>query len=82
MSDEAFRPTIQQLGLGADTVRNDGKTHLRIIAGLVSKFEECWRDLPRLKRGMAWQDDEHGEGVEKCLAEWRDALVEGSTVRV
>lgn len=55
---------------------NDGKSHLRIIWRLVIRFEELWYQLPRLKKGHAWQDHEHGRGTEKCLKEWKEAVSE------
>lgn len=81
VTDEAFTPAVDQLGLDASTIQRDGKSHLRIMTGLVTKFEKMWRDLPRLKKGLAWQDYEDGQGVENCLVEWREILSRGTTVR-
>lgn len=81
VSDQSFLPTVTKLNLEVSTVANDGKTHLRILTGLVTKFEELWRELPRLRKGLAWQDYEDGRGMEECLVKWREVLNQGTTVR-
>ncbi|KAK5073949.1 Endocytosis and vacuole integrity protein [Lithohypha guttulata] len=36
-----------------------------------------WRSMPRLKKGLAWQDHAHGQGVEECIMAWRGRVSEG-----
>lgn len=86
--DDAFAPSARYLACGepqreagdprspSAVIQGDGKTHLRIMWALVMRFEKLWNQLPRLKKGHAWQDHEHGRGIEKCLKEWKEAVSE------
>ncbi|KAK5089456.1 Endocytosis and vacuole integrity protein [Exophiala xenobiotica] len=86
--DDAFAPAARYLERGEQlketgdqripsaVIQGGGKSHLRIMWGLVMRFEELWNQLPRLKKGHAWQDHEHGRGIEKCLNEWKEAVSE------
>lgn len=56
-----------------EIVRFDGRTHLRLLYRLMLKFEEVWYKMPRLDVG-AWQEDEHGKGIEACLKQWKMEL--------
>lgn len=81
VSDNSFETLIAKLSLDVNTLRQDGKTHLRVMTGLVTRFEKLWRGLPRLKKGLAWQDHEDGRAIEQCLVEWREVLNKGATLR-
>jgi len=94
VNDDAFAPSVRYLEFGeqldetshqvsSSATQGGGKSHLRTTWGLVMRFEELWYQLPRLKKGHAWQDHEHGRGIEKCLKGWKEAVSEnwGPTFR-
>ncbi|KAK5947021.1 Endocytosis and vacuole integrity protein [Knufia obscura] len=88
VNDDAFVQPARYLGCGerlnkdeeeqdvSGVIRNDGKSHLRIMWGFITRFEELWYQLPRLKKGHAWQDHEHGRAIEQCLKEWKETVSE------
>ncbi|OAP54245.1 hypothetical protein AYL99_11346 [Fonsecaea erecta] len=51
---------------------DDGKSHLRILYGLMLRLQKFWQGLPRLRGpgARAWQDDEPGKAVEAALESW------------
>ncbi|KIX95200.1 uncharacterized protein Z520_09116 [Fonsecaea multimorphosa CBS 102226] len=53
-------------------VDDDGKSHLRILYGLMLRLHKFWQGLPRLKGpgARAWQDDEPGKAIEAALESW------------
>lgn len=56
---------------------SDGKSHLRLLNGLVLRLGECWRRLPRKATGVNWQDRKEGKEIEDALARWGACLAEG-----
>ncbi|KIW31331.1 uncharacterized protein PV07_02988 [Cladophialophora immunda] len=60
---------MRRLGVGEV---DDGKSHLRILYGMMLRVQKFWQGLPRLKGpgARAWQDDEPGKAVEAALESW------------
>jgi hypothetical protein len=61
---------------GAQLAAGDGKEHLRILYAMMLRVQKIWLGLPRLKGpdARAWQDDEPGEGIQKALHQWQEAV--------
>ena len=82
--DQAFDEPVDSLSkkdnygeaVRASLTSNDGRTHLRLLYGLMLQFEKAWNDAPRLKKEYAWQNDEHGAGIELCLKAWKECAGE------
>ena len=77
VNDDAFVESAKELGCDVSSViRGDGKSHLRILIGLMGRFESVWYQMPRLEIG-AWQGYPDGHAVEQALKMWRKAVSEG-----
>ena len=65
-------------GRGSTGTRiRDGKSHLRILFGLILKTQKGWREMMRLPDGKGWQDDLVGKGIQRALEAWIESVGEG-----
>lgn len=69
-------------------VGHDGKSHLRLLFPLILRTQDCWRRLPRLEGGGAWQDQDDEQEGDGCgrrietllMTHWAETLAEGWVV--